>query len=274
MLDSLSPTTRQLIENHDLRLGARSLVLFRDDIRAGASDTLIRLANSGVSPNTVSEAIHEIVRRKTVAECAYWHRAGAYFSEAEQYMRLQWQGVIWPIIQNEDFTHTLDLACGHGRNTEYLSRYATSIDLVDVNQSCIDACRRRFGSQRNGCNFRYHLTDGTNLRSIPESSISLVYSWDSMVHFDKLVVSNYVAEIARVLKPGGTAFLHHSNLGSSFPNSNWTKNHGTRSDMSAELMNAFAAAAGLAIKFQRLSGKSDGWGEDDLDCLSLLQKPI
>jgi hypothetical protein len=44
--------------------------------------------------------------------------------------------------------------------------------------------------------------------------------------------------------------------------------------MSAELMGAFAAEVGLAVKFQRLSGRKDGWGNDDLDCLSLLQKPI
>ena len=272
--DTLPPDIRQLIDNHDLHAGGRALTLFYDDIRAGASETLARLANVGVSPETVSAAIAEIVRHKTVAECAYAHRAGTYFSEAEEYMQPQWQNIIWPIIENEDFTHTLDLACGHGRNTEYLSRYASSIDLVDVNQSCIDACQRRFGSRRNGCNFRYHLTNGTNLLSIPEASISFVYSWDSMVHFDKLVVENYVTEIARVLKPGGTAFLHHSNLGISLPNSDWTKNHGGRSDMSAELMKTFAAAAGLTIKFQRLSGKNDGRGLDDLDCLSLLRRPI
>jgi hypothetical protein len=94
-----------------------------------------------------------------------------------------------------------------------------------------------------------------------------------MVHFDKLVVKDYVREISRVLRREGTAFLHHSNLGSIFPNSNWTKNHGSRSNMSAELMSTFARETGLTVKFQRLSGKGDGWGMDDLDCLSLLKKP-
>jgi len=273
MIDRLPVTTRELIQNHDLRVGAREITLFADDIRAGASVTLLRLSKIGISPVTVTEAIDEIIRRKTVAECAYSHRAGAYFSVAEKHMLVQWHRTIWPIIEREDFTHTLDLACGHGRNTEYLRRYATSVDLVDINQSCINACRRRFGSHRDGCDFRYHLTEGTNLTSIPDASISFVYSWDSMVHFDKLVMKDYVREISRVLTRGGTAFLHHSNMGSASPNSNWTKNHGSRSNMSAELMSEFSGEAGLAVKFQRLSGKADGWGMDDLDCLSLLEKP-
>lgn len=43
--------------------------------------------------------------------------------------------------------------------------------------------------------------------------------------------------------------------------------------MTAELMRNYAQQSGLTIKFQRLSGIADGWGVDDLDCLSHLQKP-
>jgi hypothetical protein len=43
--------------------------------------------------------------------------------------------------------------------------------------------------------------------------------------------------------------------------------------MTAELMRAYASEAGLKMRFQRLSGRADGWGTDDLDCLSLIEKP-
>lgn len=187
-------------------------------------------------------------------------------------MSMQWENVIWPIIKDENLERTIDLACGHGRNTNFLRKYASSIDLVDVNRTCIDACRARFGARQDGCSFRYHLTGGDGLPSIPDESVTFVYSWDSMVHFDKIVVRDYVKEIRRVLAPSGSAFLHHSNFGSFAPNSDWAKNHGNRSDMTADLMREFAAEAGLSVKFQRLSGKADGWGMDDLDCLSLLQR--
>src|SRR5258708_39839112 len=94
-----------------------------------------------------------------------------------------------------------------------------------------------------------------------------------MVHLDKVGVRDYVKEFYRVLKPGGSVFLHHSNYGTVAPDSSWTKNHGNRSDMTASLMREYAQEAGLDIKFQRLSGMADGWGMDDLDCLSLLSKP-
>jgi len=150
---------------------------------------------------------------------------------------------------------------------------AQTIDMVDVNDIHIEICRKRFGDQMAGCRFRYHLTDGNGLPGIADSAISFVYSWDSMVHFDKLVVRSYMTEIARVLKRGGSAFLHTSNYGALAPNSDWTKNHGNRSDMTADLLRLFSEEAGLIVKFQRLSGKDDGRSIDDLDCLTLLSKP-
>ncbi len=187
-------------------------------------------------------------------------------------MQEQWDQTIWPIVKDEDFTHVLDLACGHGRNTEMLRHHASTIDLVDVNGDCLETSRQRFGASVRDCRFRYHLTDGNGLPGIPDNSISLVYSWDSMVHFDKLTVRSYMTEIARVLESGGSAFLHTSNYGALAPNSDWTKNHGNRSDMTAGLLKQFAEEAGLTVKFQRLSGKDDGRSIDDLDCLTLLAK--
>jgi len=274
--DELPEATRDLIRNHSLDLNSSVIAFFRNDIRKSAGERLTALSKQKIAPAVIAEAIDEIIRRKTILQCAYAHRAGGYFANAENYIKVQWEQVIWPIIRSEDFQNTLEIGCGHGRNTEYLRRYAETIDLVDVNPSCIEACRVRFGnSSQNSqnCIFRYHLTDGDGLPDIPDQSISFVYSWDSMVHFDKLVVRDYVNEVARVLRPDGTAFLHHSNFGALAPNSDWANNHGNRSDMTAELMKQYAYSAGLTVKFQRLSGMSDGWGMDDLDCLSLLQKP-
>ena len=93
-----------------------------------------------------------------------------------------------------------------------------------------------------------------------------------MVHFDKLIVADYVNEIARILAPGGTAFLHHSNYGAMKPDSDWAKNDGTRSDMSAELMKEYAKQSGLKLVKQEIHGKEQGWGTDALDCVSLLCK--
>lgn len=269
--ESLPLQTQTLMDHHELVPESSIIAFFKTDIEKGAGPKLEALS-ANPTPAAISEAIDEIIRWVTVAQCAHAHRAGLYFVHAEEVMAAQWARTIWPIIKDEDFSATLELACGHGRNTEFLRRYAKSIDLVDVNQTCVDACETRFGSEKDGCVFRYHVTTGNSL-PVQSNSISFVYTWDSMVHFDKLVVRDYVYDVFRALKPGGSAFLHHSNYGTVAPNSSWTKNHGNRSDMTADLMREYAEGAGLKIKFQRLSGTADGWGIDDLDCLSLLAKP-
>jgi SAM-dependent methyltransferase len=226
----------------------------------------------------IGTAIDEIVRWQNVVAVAEEfnygvRRPGHYFGDAEPHMEKQWNATIWPIIKDSDFGRTLEIACGHGRQSEYLRRHARDLHLVDVNEACIEACRRRFGDKMDGCQFHYHVTDGNHLRMIADDSITFVCSWDAMVHFDKTVMRDYVFEIARVLAPGGTAFLHHSNIGASRPNSDWLENHGSRGDMSAAIFQDYAREAGLTMSFQRLSGTQDGWGMDDLDCLSLAAKP-
>jgi SAM-dependent methyltransferase len=251
------------------------------EMRRQVSPRLIELAKAlhdGRDAKTVGGAVEEIVRWQnifSVREAFNYgiRRPGHYFGDAEPYMEKQWNTVIWPIIKESDFSSTLDIACGHGRQTEFLRRHAREIHLVDINEACIEACRDRFGTEINGCRFHYHVTDGNHLRMIVDNSITFVCSWDAMVHFDKTVMRDYIIEISRILKPGGTAFLHHSNIGAIRPNSNWLVNHGSRGDMSAELFRDYAYEAGLTMAFQRLSGTQDGWGMDDLDCLSLAAKP-
>lgn len=145
-------------------------------------------------------------------------RADSYFAVAEGTMDWQWQNVIWPIIRECDFTSMLDLGCGHGRNVERLRHLAKTIDLVDINESCLSACRKRFGNSLGGCRFRYHPTTGNELTMIKDRSITMFYSWDTMVHFAKIVFRDYVKEVARVLTPGRSRFFHYSNLGAERPN--------------------------------------------------------
>ena len=59
----------------------------------------------------------------------------------------------------------------------------------------------------------FFANDGRSLDAVADSSIDLVFSFDSLVHADLDAMSGYVAELARVLRLEGVAFLHHSNLG-------------------------------------------------------------
>lgn len=93
----------------------------------------------------------------------------------------------------------LELAPGWGRNTARLVNHSKEIHLVDLNQSCIDRCKARFGDYTGPCKLHYYVNDGYSLPEIKDESISFIYSFDSMVHFDRLVVKEYFKEFSRVL---------------------------------------------------------------------------
>ena len=174
-------------------------------------------APAGSSPSDeVARTLEETLA--SVEECRVVHDGPTYFVAAEPYMQGHWEGVIYPLIRDADFTSVLELAPGHGRNTVHLARLAGEIHLVDVTQSCLDACHARLGDRQGECRVYYHRNDGLTLPFIPDATITFIYSWDAAVHFDKEVLRSYIREFARVLAPGGTGFVHHSNYGAVAPN--------------------------------------------------------
>jgi ubiquinone/menaquinone biosynthesis C-methylase UbiE len=185
-------------------------------------------------------------------------------------MHEQWERLIWPVIADLDHRAVLELAAGHGRNSARLLETAGSLVLVDINPSCLDACRARFGDDHP--RVRYLSTDGYSLRGVDDQSITLVYCFDAMVHFAPDVVAAYLPEICRVLVPGGHAFLHHSNHAvardADFRDAPHWRNY-----MSMEEMARLAEAAGLTVTWS----KAIDWGRgedrcENLDGLSLLRR--
>jgi ubiquinone/menaquinone biosynthesis C-methylase UbiE len=169
------------------------------------------------------------------------------------------------MIQDVDFGSVIDLAAGHGRNSRKLLEHTNSLTIVDINQECIDYCKKPF--QADG-RIRYIKTNGVSLSGIDDNSTSLIYSFDSMVHFDSDVIKEYMYEFYRVLKPGGSCFCHHSNYTGN-PTGHLTQSPHVRNFMSKELFAHYAAKGGLRIVRQQVIDWADIAA---LDCLSLLSK--
>jgi ubiquinone/menaquinone biosynthesis C-methylase UbiE len=104
----------------------------------------------------------------------------------------------------------LEIAPGFGRWTAYLKELCDRLIVVDLSAHCIDACRRRFARDSH---IEYHVNDGTSLEVVEDDSIDFAFSFDSLVHVEHDVISAYISQLARKLKPDGVAFLHHSNAG-------------------------------------------------------------
>ena len=197
-------------------------------------------------------------------DAAIW-KGHKYFDAAEPYMEDQWRHHIWPMIQDCDFSNVVDLATGHGRNAVKLLDLADELTLVDILDENIDYCRKRFGTRPN---LHYVVNDGASLAGIPDASVSLLYCFDAMVHFDSDVVRSYIEEFRRILRPGGRAFCHHSNYTGS-PTGDFRTTFGARNFMSKELFEHWVHKAGLRVVCARVIQ----WDRPDLDCLTLLERP-
>ena len=71
-------------------------------------------------------------------------KSSSYYDDAEQYLESAWTQTIWPYISDCDFSCVVDLAAGHGRNTQKLRALAQKLYVVDINEENIDFCRTRF----------------------------------------------------------------------------------------------------------------------------------
>jgi ubiquinone/menaquinone biosynthesis C-methylase UbiE len=193
-----------------------------------------------------------------------WKPEHRYFAHAEKHMQHSWDKLIWPFIHDCDFTSVIDLAAGHGRNSEMLKQVAKQILILDIQPENVELCRQRFkGDDR----FEFAVCNGYDLQPARDNAYTLVYCVDAMVHFDSDVVRSYLADVRRVLAPGGMAFFHHSNHTEG--TLDWVRNPGSRNFMSKDLFRHYAVKEELAVVRQQIIDWSKLPG---LDCLTLVRK--
>ena len=199
---------------------------------------------------------HLISLAKTVGDD--WKNV-SYYGQAEDVMEGQWQSLIWPFIQGCDFSCVVEVAAGHGRNSQQLRQIAGRLYLVDINIENIEFLRQRFGEAPD---IVYLHNDGTSLRGISDSEATFIYTFDSMVHFDSDVVRSYLAEFRRVLARAGCGFCHYSNYMGN-PTGTYRDHPGWRNFMSRELFEHYAWKEGLTpLRSQVLDWMGDGTFSD------------
>lgn len=169
--------------------------------------------------------------------------AGKYYDDAESDMEKQWSGVVWPIISGSDFSTILELAPGHGRNTARLLPLASRVYAVDINQTNIDFLNQRFAGAGNLVALQ---NDGEELDAIDNASITFVYCFDAMVHFDSDVVRSYIKEFRRKMKPGARGFVHYSAYDKN-PTGNYRDHPGWRNFMNRDLFHHWLVKEGFRI---------------------------
>jgi ubiquinone/menaquinone biosynthesis C-methylase UbiE len=191
----------------------------------------------------------------------------SYYDDAERWTFIFWQrgSPFRRLFDRLDLTSVAELACGHGRHTEVFVAQAGHVTMIDIFDSNLLACRKRLGEN---AKVSFLKGDGSSFRPLPDSSVTAVICYDAMVHFSPVMVRAYIQDAARILRPGGMALLHHSNLEAPRDRHYGLNTH-ARNHMTTALFAGYVAEAGLTIAEQRILP----WGGiPDIDALSLLQK--
>jgi 2-polyprenyl-3-methyl-5-hydroxy-6-metoxy-1,4-benzoquinol methylase len=192
-----------------------------------------------------------------------WPERGEDWSSAWGNSRAQWVSSLYARVHS--FLPTarlLEIAPGFGRFTRFLIPQCKYYAGVDLSQVCINACRERFSGVEHASFF---LNDGYHLPE--ESDFSFIFSFDSLVHADLAVFEAYIPQILSKLSPGGTAFIHHSNVAAMLDVLD--KNdpvHARSKDVSAQRVAALIAQNGGHVLLQEVVN----WGHAvEIDAFTL-----
>lgn len=161
----------------------------------------------------------------------------------------------------------LEIGPGHGRWARFIAGRCARFYLADLSPSCLEHCRGLFGDQ----GMAYVCTDGHSLSGVPDASVDFLWSYDCFVHIGPQDTAGYLQDMARVLKPGAEAVIHHpgrrhallaldglrqrgrlaTRLYNQFSIGEWTTTDGWRSAMSRQRFAELARKAGLEVVRQQ-----------------------
>ena len=196
-----------------------------------------------------------------------------YYKLAESDVEWQWRIferlLLGPDRSVFDFNVVLDFACGHGRIAERFANFAGKLICSDINHESLGFCRRRFANWQGACVFDFVVNTDSHIPQ-PDGSVTFLYSWDAMVHFEINDLRTYLQEFSRILKTGGCGLIHHSNYGS-FEASEarvWHQNPHWRASVSANDVRELCGWAGIPVLKQELLD----WTIPSLDCITIFQK--
>ena len=126
-----------------------------------------------------------------------------FFEEIEDY-RFEKLHYLPKLVNFESFSdkHVLDVGCGVGNDLSRFSRSGAKVVGIDLAEHSIDLARKNFNLR--ALEGEFFVMDGEDM-SFPDNSFDVVYC-HTVIHFT-VDPDRMIAEIFRVLKPGGTAIL-------------------------------------------------------------------
>lgn len=192
-----------------------------------------------------------------------------YFTQGEMdnWLAAFWKedSVFLKLFKQLNITRCAEIACGFGRHSSQIYNKCQELYLIDTSIDATNYARERFKSSPHVKVFLSY--DGLSMPGIADESLTSVFSYDAMVHFEPLTITAYLSEIARTLVQGGRALLHHSNY-SGNPTGKIEDVEGARNYMTQSLFAHLCSRNNLTVISQEILD----WSFKESDALSLIEK--
>lgn len=198
-----------------------------------------------------------------------WPKHGEEWSQQWGNSMVQWWGTIFPrISQHLPTGRVVEIAPGQGRWTRFILNMCDDYAGFDLSANTVRYCNNNLARVGKATR-RFGVNNGTDLPGVEDHSVDFVFSFDSLVHVEMDVVEAYIAEIKRVLRPGGSAFIHHSNL--AMFGLKGDQNPQCRGEsVSAERVRSACTEIGLSVVVQEMVN----WKvENCQDCFTTIRAP-
>ncbi|HKD99700.1 MAG TPA: methyltransferase domain-containing protein [Planctomycetota bacterium] len=153
---------------------------------------------------------------------ASWDQYSNLWDRYEEFRAYRWLGDEWgpeelvrhivdtyaaPYLRPE--SRVLEIGPGGGRYTRYLIERCASLTAIDVSSRMLERSRRRFAEVEHA---RFVKGNGHDLAPIADASVDFAFSCNVFVQLDLEDVFGYLAELRRVLAPGGVASIHYADF--------------------------------------------------------------
>lgn len=179
---------------------------------------------------------HSITQNFILWSMYDWSKQGNEWCSSTAWKESVVKHILAPYIAAEQTV--LEIGCGVGFWSEALAQKAAQLHLVDIVPSCIETAKERLARYEH---VEYHLTEGNSLGFLTDSSLDLVFSWNTFVHINQTDTAVYLSQIMKKLKVGGVAIIHHPAMGLTQPELGW------RSDVTVNIFNSLVEKEGLTL---------------------------
>jgi SAM-dependent methyltransferase len=196
-----------------------------------------------------------------------WKQLGEEWTESEDWKATFVDEVLLPTVPAGGTV--LEIGPGGGRWSEFLIPRADRAILVDVTPKVLELCRERFEAS---ANVEFVLSNGSDLPGVPDESVDAVWSYDVFVHIAPIDQAEYLTAVARVLRRGAVAAIHHAD---GRDRGRLPSAQGWRAPMSSYLFRRLAEDRGLVVESEVRSWGCGRFGLGKFaDTISVLRRPV